>query len=86
MEEWQPKFDALVETNESVQVAIETVKGNLFQDVVTQIIQMAEFKSLSQHLRALGLPVDCGISRFQKMLGWSYNTCACGTLRIMNEC
>lgn len=86
IDEWQPKIYELVESDENVQTAIDTVKGDLFKAVVAKIIQMAEFNVLIQNLRVLGIPVDCGISKLQKTLGWSYNTCACGTLRIMNEC
>lgn len=86
LEEWQPKFRKLEDSNVSLLTAIHTIKGSLFKDVVAQITQMEEFILLREHLRVLGVPVDCGISRFQKMLGWSYSTCACGTLRTMNQC
>lgn len=85
LHEWQPKMNELVEHNENVRTAIETVKGDLFKVVVAQTLEMEEFKNLSDSLRVLGLPVDCGISQMQKKLDWPYNTCACGT-HMMNEC
>lgn len=86
MHEWQPKLSDLVERNENVRVAIDTVKGNLFRAVVTQILQMDEFKTLAENLKVLGIPVDCGISQMQMKLGWPYNTCACGNVRMMDVC
>lgn len=86
MQEWQPKLDNLVERNENVQVAVDTVKGNLSRAVVKQILQMDEFKMIVDNLKALGLPVDCGISEIQKKLGWPYNTCACGNISIIDVC
>lgn len=86
LDEWQPKFDVLIEYNDNVRIAIDTVKGDTFKVVVAHILQMSEFKMLSDNLKVLGLPVDCGISLLQKKLDWPYNTCACGTVRMMNEC
>lgn len=78
LDEWQPKFNVLVDYNEDVQIAIDTLKGDLFKTVVTQTLQMEEFKILSEKLKAFRLPVDCAISELQKKLGWPFNTCACG--------
>lgn len=86
LNEWQPKFNVLAEYNENVRIAIDTVKGDFFKVVVAQILQMNEFKTLTDNLKVLGLPIDCGISSMQKKLDWPYNTCACGSVRMMNEC
>lgn len=86
LNEWQPKFADLVEQNEDFRIAIDTVKGDLFKSVVAQIRQMDEFKVLSDNLKSLGVPVDCGISHLERTLNWPYNKCACGEVRMMNEC
>lgn len=85
MDEWKPKFDDLLKSNESVQKAIVTVKGESLQRVVNAIIQMDEFNVLSQKVRDYGLPVNCSIANLQKLLEWSYDICACEANET-NEC
>ncbi len=74
-DEWKPKLIDLIEQNEDVRIAIDTVKGNLFKAVVAQIRQMDEFEVLTDKLKALGLQVDCVISRLENTLGWTKNMC-----------
>lgn len=86
LNEWHAKFADLIDQNEDVRIAIDTVRGNLFKSVATKVRQMEEFNTLTGKMKTLGVPVDCGISLFEKTLNWPYNKCACGNVRVMNEC
>ncbi|KAJ6648839.1 hypothetical protein Bhyg_04071, partial [Pseudolycoriella hygida] len=84
LDEWQPKIDALVEYNENVQIAIDTIKGDLFKVVVNRTMEMDEFKLLTDNLRASQYPVDCIISHMQRKLDWPHITCAEESDKFMN--
>lgn len=84
--EWQVKLNELIEQNEAFRIAIDTIKGDLAKAVVIQTCQMDEFRSIVNNLRSVGLPVACGITHLEKILGWPYDTCECGDIRIKNKC
>ncbi|KAG4073503.1 hypothetical protein HA402_000727 [Bradysia odoriphaga] len=86
LNEWQPKFNELIEENEVVRIAIDTVKGDLFKAVVVQTCQMDEFRALSNKLHSLGLPIACGMTELETILGWPNATCECGDIRVLNKC
>lgn len=86
LNEWQFKFNDLIEHNEAVRIAIDTVKGDLFKAVVMQTCQMNEFQALANSLHSFGLPIACGMTNLEKLLGWDNLTCACGEIRELNEC